>query len=272
LEKVNSLDSTPEEVETNVKYTNYNMTMSAYIEAQKSANPKSYSTSYFEQYINPEKCNKYEFLEINKFREINVDTLNALLEKNNAGVLKGQGQAISDAAKKYSIDPLYFISQSIHETGYGKSTLAKGVTITEIADENYPIKDSNGNITGYKMIQLDEPVTVYNLYGIGAKDNLSTMPNRALVLGTTKAYNEGWTSIEKAIEGAAKFISDGYINNTKYNQNTIYKMRYNPNKTYIWHQYATSPWYSRDISALMEKFDSIYAENVTLTYDKPKFN
>ena len=257
--------------EENVKYTKYNYTMSAYVEAQRKKAP-SHSTSTFTSYINPELGHKYEFLELNKFREINVDKLNDLLAKNNAGVLIGQGQAIYNTAKKFNIDALYFLSQSIHETGYGKSTLAKGVTITEIADKDKPIKDSNGNITGYKMIPLSEPVTVYNLYGIGAEDNLPTMPNRALVLGTTYAYNKGWTSVEKAIEGAGSFVSSGYINSTKYNQNTLYKMRYNPNSSYLWHQYSTTPWYARDIAKTMEKFDDIYEKDVIFSYDKPKFN
>ena len=261
---------TPEESQDNVKYTNYNFTMSAYIQQQQKAN-SAYTTAKYKEYINPANCNKYEFLELNKFREISVSRLNKLLSDNNAGVLINQGQAVYDTAKKFNIDPLYFIAQSIHETGYGKSTLAKGVTITEIADENKPIKDSNGNITGYQMIKLDAPVTVYNLYGIGAKDNLPTMPNRALILGTTYAYNKGWTSVEKAIEGAGEFVSNGYINSSKYNQNTLYKIRFNPNETYLWHQYATTPWYSRDIAKLMEKFDKIYESDVVFTYDKPRF-
>lgn len=259
------------EITGNIKYTEYNFTISQYIAEQRKSNT-SYSTSEFEKYINPINGHKYEFLELNKFREISVDRLNALLSKNNAGVLVGQGQAIYNAAKKLNLDPLYLVAQSIHETGYGKSTLAKGVTITEIADENSPITDSKGNITGYKMIKLDTPVTVYNLYGIGAKDNLPTMPNRALILGTTYAYNKGWTSVEKAIEGAAEFISTNYVNSTKFNQNTLYKIRFNPNQTYLWHQYATTPWYARDIAKLMEKFDSIYESDVEFSYDVPKFN
>ena len=47
------------------------------------------------------------------------------------------------------------------------------------------------------MIKLSKPVTVYNLFGIGAYDNLPTFTNRALILGTTYAYNKGWTSVEK---------------------------------------------------------------------------
>ena len=259
-----------EETGEQIKYTVYPYTLNGYVEVQRQKAP-SYTSSKLLSYIKPELTHRYESLELNKFREINVAKLNKLLSQKNAGILKNQGQAIYNAAKKHNIDPVYFVSQSIHETGHGKSTLAKGVTITEIADENSPIKDSNGNITGYKMIPLDKPTTVYNLYGIGAKDNIPTMPNRALVLGTTHAYKQGWTSVEKAIDGAANFVSSNYINNIVYKQNTLYKIRYNPSEKYLWHQYATSPWYARDIAKVMDSYDSIYEKNVVFTYDKPKF-
>ena len=253
----------------NITYTKYPSSLSSYIKTQASKTP-SYSEAELEEYINPLKCNKFEFLTLNKYREIDVNKLDKMLISQNAGVLIGQGQTIANVSKKYSLDPVYFLAQSIHETGYGKSTLAKGVTITEIADENSPIKDSNGNITGYKMIQLDAPVTVYNLYGIGAYDNLPTMPNRALILGTTYAYNHGWTSVEKALDGAGAFLSSNYINSSKYNQNTLYKMRYNPNSKYIWHQYATTPWYSRYIAKFMDKHQYLYINN-DFSFDKPLF-
>ena len=120
------------------------------------------------------------------------------------------------------------------------------------------------------MIPLSEPTTVYNLFGIGAYDNLPTMPNRALVLGTTYAYNQGWTSIEKAIDGAGAFISSSYINSSKYKQNTLYKIKYNPSNSYIWHQYATTPWYSRDIALFMEQHQDFYIDK-DFTFDKPLF-
>lgn len=256
--------------EINTVYTNYEYTINEFITAQQKKNSK-YNSSYYEGYINPDKCLSFEFLRLDKFRNIEVSKLNNMIKEQNAGVLINQGQSIIDTARKYNIDPLYFISQSLHETGYGKSTLAKGVTITEIANESNPITDANGNITGYEMIPLNEPVTVYNLFGIGAKDNLSTMPNRALILGTTTAYNKGWTSIEKAIEGAGEFVSSNYVNSSKYHQNTLYKIRFNPSKTYAWHEYATTPWYSREIAKLMHKYEHLYSDKTTLNYDKPMF-
>lgn len=255
--------------EGNTVYTKYSYSLDEYVKVQYDKNPK-YSKSEYENYINPLKCNKFEFLRIDTFRNLDVNKLNSMLSSQNAGVLIGKGQAFLDTARKYNIDPLYFIAQSLHETGYGKSTLAKGVTITEIADVDRPIKDSNGNITGYVMIPLESPTTVYNLYGIGAQDNLPTMPNRTLILGTTHAYKQGWTSVEKAIDGAGQFVSSNYIHSSKYKQNTLYKFRFNPSSTYIWHQYATTPWYSRDIAKFIDKYQDFYIDK-DFTFDKPLF-
>ena len=273
LELINSGNSTEDKNdsidEQNTIYTKYDWTLSNYIKIQSNTNSK-YNESFFENYINPAKCNKFEFLRLDKFRNLDVNKVNNLFASKKAGVLINTGQAFLDTCKKYSLDPLYFISQSIHETGWGKSVLSSGVTITKIANTNKPIKDSKGNITGYEMIPLSEPTTVYNLFGIGAYDNLPTMPNRALVLGTTYAYNQGWTSIEKAIDGAGAFISSSYINSSKYKQNTLYKIKYNPSNSYIWHQYATTPWYSRDIALFMEQHQDFYIDK-DFTFDKPLF-
>lgn len=254
-----------------VVYTNYNMSLNEYVRIQHERVPK-YSTDYFEGYINPDKAqNQYQFLRVDKFRNINASALDAYLEKSDAGVLKGQSNAFISAAKNYSIDPLYFVAQSIHETGYGKSILAKGVTITEIADMSKEKYNDKGQLIGYEMIKLSKPTTVYNLYGIGAYDNSNVFPNRALIAGTTYAYNKGWTSVSKAISGAAEFVSTNYINSSKYEQNTLYKMRYMHNNQYIWHQYATSPWYAQSIGEQISNMAYMYSNKNDLLYDKPKF-
>ena len=253
----------------NASKTNYGVSLNEYIKLQQRNNPSNYSYSEFEKYINPAKAtNKLQFLRVDKFRSVNVSGLSSRL--NNKGVLTGQGQAFVNAARAFNIDPLYLVAQCLHETGNGTSKLAKGVTITEIADESRPIYNSNGQLVGYHMIPLSKPVTVYNLFGIGAKDNSSVFPNRALILGTTYAYNRGWTSIENAIKGAAEFVSLNYVHSSRYNQNTLYKMRYNPNVSNIWHQYATTPWYASSIADIMSSYQDLYLEN-NFTFDVPVF-
>ncbi len=253
----------------NASKTNYGVSLNEYIKLQQRNNPSNYSYSEFEKYINPAKAtNKLQFLRVDKFRSVNVSGLSSRL--NNKGVLTGQGQAFVNAARSFNIDPLYLVAQCLHETGNGTSKLAKGVTITEIADESRPIYNGNGQLVGYHMIPLSKPVTVYNLFGIGAKDNSSVFPNRALILGTTYAYNRGWTSIENAIKGAAEFVSLNYVHSSRYNQNTLYKMRYNPNVSNIWHQYATTPWYASSIADIMSSYQDLYLEN-NFTFDVPVF-
>ena len=253
----------------NASKTNYGVSLNEYIKLQQRNNPSNYSYSEFEKYINPAKAtNKLQFLRIDKFRSVNVSGLSSRL--SNKGVLTGQGQAFVNAAKAFNIDPIYLVAQCLHETGNGTSKLAKGVTITEIADESRPIYNGNGQLVGYHMIKLSKPVTVYNLFGIGAKDNSSVFPNRALILGTTYAYNRGWTSIENAIKGAAEFVSLNYVHSSRYSQNTLYKMRYNQNVSNIWHQYATTPWYASSIADIMRGYQDLYLEN-NFTFDVPVF-
>ena len=253
----------------NASKTNYGVSLNEYIKLQQRNNPSNYSYSEFEKYINPAKANnKLQFLRIDKFRSVNVSGLSSRL--SNKGVLTGQGQAFVNAAKAFNIDPIYLVAQCLHETGNGTSKLAKGVTITEIADESRPIYNGNGQLVGYHMIKLSKPVTVYNLFGIGAKDNSSVFPNRALILGTTYAYNRGWTSIENAIKGAAEFVSLNYVHSSRYGQNTLYKMRYNQNVSNIWHQYATTPWYASSIADIMRSYQDLYLEN-NFTFDVPVF-
>ncbi len=253
----------------NASKTNYGVSLNEYIKLQQRNNPSNYSYSEFEKYINPAKAtNKLQFLRIDKFRSVNVSGLSSRL--SNKGVLTGQGQAFVNAAKAFNIDPIYLVAQCLHETGNGTSKLAKGVTITEIADESKPIYNGNGQLVGYHMIKLSKPVTVYNLFGIGAKDNSSVFPNRALILGTTYAYNRGWTSIENAIKGAAEFVSLNYVHSSRYSQNTLYKMRYNQNVSNIWHQYATTPWYASSIADIMRSYQDLYLEN-NFTFDVPAF-
>ena len=67
----------------------------------------------------------------------------------------------------------------------------------------------------------------------------------------------GWGVMNaKAIEGGAKWISENYINNSKYGQNTLYKMRWNPEKP-AEHQYATDiAWASKQAKSMSSMFEA----------------
>ncbi|MGL4655530.1 MAG: N-acetylglucosaminidase [Sarcina sp.] len=212
---------------------------------------------------------KLEFLRVDKFRSVNKEKFNSVLK--GKGILENQASAFINAAKKYNIDPVYFMAQSALETGFGTSNFSKGITISEIADTNSPIYE-NGALIGYKMIQLKKPVTVYNLFGIGAYDSQASFKNKTLILGTTYAYNHGWTTVPKAISGAAKFLSLNYLHNPKFLQNTPYKIRYISSTSNIWHQYSSDINYTNSLSSIMNKYKYLYNSNDKFIFDIPTFS
>ena len=241
----------------------YSLTKFAQIQQSYTSGTIQSITSYLNP-NNPANVNYLlQYLRIDQFRSFDVAGLNKELQ--NKGVLHNQGQIFYNASRYYNIDPIFFVSQSIHETNWGTSNLAKGITITEIADENKPIKDSSGKIIDYERIQLDKPVTVYNLFGIGARDHAPRL------LGTTYAYKKGWTTPEKAIFGAAEFISLNYINSPKYQQNTPFKIKYNQLSANQWHQYATTPWYAYEIGNYMHRFAYLYDDDQEFLLDIPVY-
>ena len=215
------------------------------------------SKADLEYYLNPKNFTNsdkgmMQFLRLDTYKggitesELN-SYLNSLPKVNGKNtVFYNQGKAFINAAQKYDIDLVYLVSHAMWETGYGKSVLAQGQTITS-----------------YKGKPLDKPVTVYNFFGIGAIDK------SANVSGAEASYSNGWTSIEKTIEGSAKWISANYINSSKYNQNTIYKMKFN--YYYIWHQYATDVNWSNGISGIMNNIISMYDTASNLEFEVPDY-
>ena len=215
------------------------------------------SKADLEYYLNPKNFTNsdkgmIQFLRLDTYKggitesELN-SYLNSLPKVNGKNtVFYNQGKAFINAAQKYDIDLVYLVSHAMWETGYGKSVLAQGQTITS-----------------YKGKPLDKPVTVYNFFGIGAIDK------SANVSGAEASYSNGWTSIEKTIEGSAKWISANYIKSSKYNQNTIYKMKFNYD--YIWHQYATDVNWSNGISGIMNNIISMYDTASNLEFEVPDY-
>ena len=215
------------------------------------------SKADLEYYLNPKNFTNsdkgmMQFLRLDTYKggmtesELN-SYLNSLPKVNGKNtVYYNQGKAFINAAQKYDIDLVYLVSHAMWETGYGKSVLAQGQTITS-----------------YKGKPLDKPVTVYNFFGIGAIDK------SANVSGAEASYSNGWTSIEKTIEGSAKWISANYIKSSKYNQNTIYKMKFNYD--YIWHQYATDVNWSNGISGIMNNIISMYDTASNLEFEVPDY-
>lgn len=260
--------------------TGYNKTVASYIKSELKQVPaysgEKLTSSVYNQYINPslDTTKNYQFLRLNVFRPVRSSAYNSMLNSKlrSGSVLKNKGSVLTSAAKSYSIDPVYFLCQTILETGYGTSTLSQGSYITKVISGSSVVKDSSGRVTGFRKVNgryITKNISrrkVYNLYGIKAYDSDPKL------CGFSYAYYMGWTSVDRAIKGAAKYVSQEYIHHSSYRQNTLYKYRYHPNSSYMWHQYATDPAYASKIASIMfRQFRSVYATGNTFTYDKPVF-
>jgi beta-N-acetylglucosaminidase len=108
---------------------------------------------------------------------------------------------------------------------------------------------------------------VYNMYGVGAADGCSS-PYKC---GLKHAYDQGWTTPEKAIIGGAKFIANSYINR---GQDTLYKIKWNPEAIetngQASHQYATDiGWAVKQTENIKNYYDLL--NNYTLVFDVPEY-
>ncbi|PKG22098.1 PA14 domain-containing protein [Niallia nealsonii] len=172
---------------------------------------------------------KLQFLVLSSSANVSESEVNANILKGK-GILSGKAQSFIQAGEKYGINEIYLISHALLETGNGTSTLATGIKVSAV--------------DGKKVT----PKTVYNMYGIGAYD---AAPIKG---GSEYAYKQGWDTPEKAIIGGAEFIGENYINHPTYNQDTLYKMRWNPLNPGV-HQYATDiGWASKQVN----KISSLY--------------
>lgn len=173
--------------------------------------------------------------------------------------LYGKADTFLKAAKKYNLDPVYLVNQTFLESAYGTSWLASGNRIKKVANRGYP-RNRRGKFITHK---IKKSVKVYNLYGIKAYDA------DPYVGGTSYAYYHHWTTVTRAIYGAASYLKSNYVGRTN-RQNTPFKMRYTFRKN-IWHQYATDPFYAEKIGTRMYQMSSCYAKNAGFLYDYPKY-
>ena len=244
-DEVSDLDT-----EGTVTYTSYDISFPQIIRIQMGLNPPpkiwrnggmSYATeSETAEYMNPNSfytdAYKYQFLDLSKPNNVSEETLNNYLD--DKGVMKGMGAAFIEAAKEYNVSEVYLVAHACLESGNGTSQLATGVEV-------------NGT-------------TVYNLFGIGAYD-ANPVGN-----GSQRAYSQGWTSVEAAIKGGAKWISENYVNSSDGRQNTLYKMLWNPENPGT-HQYATDIGWAVKQAVSIEKIFSSFTD-ATLSFDVPVYS
>lgn len=245
----------------NTTSTKYNVSLDEMVNIQYKSTDKAVfvetnkfdnvaSKNQIKYYTNPnnfiDNYGKYQFLKLNYTEGISVDGLNGILK--GKGILDGKGQAFLDAAKNNNIDVAYLVSHSLLETGNGTSLLANG-----------GLKDKDGKYT--------YGVPVYNFFGIGAYD---ANPN---YYGTKAAYDNKWLTPDDAIKGGANWIASKYINNSSGKQDTLYKMRWNPDKPGQ-HQYATDiSWAFKQVPNIINGVKLVYdqVKCPELTFDIPQF-
>lgn len=201
----------------------------------------------YAKYVNDVPKEMYQFMVLSGQAGVTVSQMNK--ELKGMGILEGHGEAFISGSKLYNINELYLMSHAFLETGRGKSNLAKGIIVDTV--DGKPVK----------------PKKVYNMYGIGAKNQ---DPDR---LGSEMAYKEGWFTPELAIREGAKWISEGYINHPVYKQDTLYKMRFYPENLGHWHKYATDVGWAykqrNGISEIMQYAKTM--EGIVLRFDIPKY-
>lgn len=236
--------------------SNYGLTVDKFAElqfpklnmVQKDGKWVNASLEDIKYYMNPSNfindVSKYMFMKLNYVDGIPMSVINEVIQ--GRGILSGKGNAFLEGAKKYNVNVMYLLSHARLETGNGTSTLSNGVLVTEV--DGVPV----------------EPRVVYNMYGVGAIDS---DPLRG---GSEYAYKQGWFTPELAISEGASWISKNYINSTKYNQNTLYKMRWNMSSTSIgWHQYASDIAWAEKQARIMAPY--LEKCGVVFEFDIPTF-
>uniref|UniRef100_UPI000477DE80 SH3 domain-containing protein n=2 Tax=Sporolactobacillus vineae TaxID=444463 RepID=UPI000477DE80 len=190
-------------------YTKYPLSFGQALAAEKKVN----SSSQLAYFLNPNNFKQgtddyYQFLTLSTHSGATAEELNQFLKN----ILAGHGSDFIYAADKSGVNEVYLAAHAMLETGNGTSTLANGVY--------------------YKGKK------VYNMFGVGAYD---LDPKNG---GAALAYQQKWYSPSDAIIGGAKWIANHYIYNATYQQDTLYKMRWNPDALVSGsaaHQYATDP-------------------------------
>lgn len=228
-----------------VSYAAYDMSLLEMTAIQMQNDPPPHRGSSDASYedvkkaLNPEVyCDdiyKYQFLDLASTNGISEESLNSYLA--DKGILRGHGADFIAAAEKYNISEIYLAAHACLETGNGTSTLANGVVVSG--------------------------VTVYNVYGIGAYDS------GAVMYGSRRAYEQNWTDVTSAIIGGARWISEHYIHSDENMQNTLYKMRWNPENP-SQHQYATDISWATHQATLIEKIFKLFPEAIK-SYEVPVY-
>lgn len=190
--------------------------------------------------------------------QVSAEQINRELSRYNTegNILVDMGAHFLRGAMDFRINPYYLASHALLETGWGRSTLANGQTLTEAYNFQKRVVEP-------VPIEKQE-ILWYNVYGIGAYSGVENF------YGASMAYHQGWDSVEEAIYGGARWIAEGYINRAPEPQNTNFKMRYNLHEN-MTHQYAEDVrWGHKQAGRIKNLFESL-DEEVPLRFIVPLF-
>ena len=258
----------------NVSYKTYPVSFNTMYSLEKdrleanasfSHDEKEKQLQLLERQLNPSSCSFgepgfYQFAIVNNGNTgITAELLNAFIATYGSdGSLANSGQFFVNAANQYGVNEVYLLSHAILESGWGKSQLAKGFVYdgrTEVGGKKYPAG------------------TYYNFFGIGAVDSGPLKGGRAL------AVKLGWNTPEKAIYGAAQWISSNYLKNGFGPQNSLYRMKwdiYHVEQGGVpWKQYATSVTWAMGIANVMNdcfRFCGRDMSTCGLTFEVPVYS
>ena len=229
-------------------YTSYNYTLDEALNKQMAltggnrpvyGNYGSVTREQVRGYMDPkqhiEGADLYQFVDLSAPSGLSENDISTILI--NKGVLSGKASIFIQAARKYKVSEVYLVSHSLLETNNGRAAFANGS------------KQHKGKV-------------VYNVYGIGV---FNSNPEN----GATLAYNKGWFTVDEAIEGGAKWISDNYINKKGISKNTLYKMRWNPAAPATV-QYATAINWALNQKYDMKKMFDLFP-NAQIKFDIPVY-
>lgn len=232
-------------------YPIYNTIYSQFV---KYLNPKSFIANG--NIVNNNTTDLYQFMRLTYVDGVSAAGLNSFF--SSSGVLSGMGQYFINSGKKYNVNPVYLAMHCIEETGNGTSFLARGV---QVSGGKY-------TINGVTYTTSAGDGVYHNLFGINAYDS------NANLYGAKYAMSKGWNSIPAAIDGGAEWISRNYINTRRIlgygiNQDTLYKMRWNPEHPGSY-QYATDLLWAHNSAAYIKQYYDKYTSSA-LTFDVPQY-
>lgn len=226
----------------NTTFRSYPIALSSMAQLQADKKTPALSTDEFKALLDPTGVSHgtaayLRFALLNQgYSGLSAGNLDTYISKNCiyqesaykcSSALRGLGSTFVRAAQVYGVNEAYLLSHATLESAWGCSDLAQGWTPTEDG-----VVTVNGVRYPYK-----KNTTYYNFYGIGAVDSGPLTGGRAM------AVKEGWTTPDKAIMGAAQWISKNYLNRS-YAQNTLYLMRYDVAGAAatgsVYHEYCTS--------------------------------